>query len=169
MNGWPSSPASKHALAATPPASWKKDHFFTWDTWDGASSHTLLRLCHALPERPTCAGRRWDCPTCTWDSWVGRGTAAHLERPSIALPHQDAAERGHVLCEGAGMTLADFLALLDDLPSEDWDELAAALPELDRALDRLTGADLQRLLADHDQRRQDCLGGWALPMRVCFH
>lgn len=67
------------------------------------------------------------------------------------------------------MTLADFLALLDDLPSEDWDELAADLPELDRALDRLTGADLQRLLADHDQRTQDCLGGWALPMRVCFH
>ena len=67
------------------------------------------------------------------------------------------------------MTLADFLALLDDLPSEDWDELAAALPELDRALDRLTGADLQRLLADHDQRTLDCLQGCALPMRVCFH
>lgn len=50
------------------------------------------------------------------------------------------------------MTLADFVALLDDLTAEDWAELVADLPELERALERLTGADFQRLLADHDQR-----------------
>ena len=82
----------------------------------------------------------------------GRGTPARLERRFLAPPHPDAVKHGHAPCEGAGMTLADFVALLDDLTAEDWAELVADLPELERALERLTGADFQRLLADHDQR-----------------
>lgn len=67
------------------------------------------------------------------------------------------------------MTLADFVALLDDLTAEDWAELATALPELDRALEHLTGADLARLLADHDQRTAERLRAGTVPVRVTVH
>lgn len=69
------------------------------------------------------------------------------------------------------MTLTDFVALLDDLTAEDLDALLAAFDpeELDRAQERLTAEDFQRLLADHDQYTEERLRSGAVPVRVTVH
>lgn len=37
--------------------------------------HTLLILHHGTPRSPICgSGEKWECPTCTWMSYVSQGT-----------------------------------------------------------------------------------------------